>query len=135
MTEPAAATWLVSGYSVILVACAWGFEVMARKMARKASGRPVNPWPFSEAGRFHRGIACVVAVLAIVLLSGQAVAAHALADLLVLGTVLVVVTATSAPLFRHLRRTSVIGPEHGAAPHTRTGVGRDRRALGAVGRR
>jgi hypothetical protein len=78
----------------------------------RAIGRPVDPWPFSEAGRFHRGIACAVAVLAIMLLLGQAAAARALADLLVLGTVCVIVTACSAPLFRQLRRTPISAPEH-----------------------
>ena len=178
MTGPAAATWLVSGYAVFLLAVAWGFDLMARRASHRAQrwrtgrfvyhpdhdawqcpteqwlwptsfdpthrvmryrakpvvcntcpvkadcttsdhgreiSRQVDPWPFSEAGRFHRGIACVVAVLAIVLPIGQAVAAHSAADLLVLGTVVAAVAACSAPLFGHLWRTPVDSPEH--VPH------------------
>jgi hypothetical protein len=178
VTAPAVATWLVAGYAVFLVAAAWGFDIMAKRVSRRAQGwrtgrfvyhpdhdawqcptdqwlwptsfdpsnrvmryrakpvvcntcpvksdctssdhgreisRQVDPWPFSDAGRFHRGIACVVVVLAVLLLMGQGLTAHSTADLLVLGTVVLIVTAASAPLFRHLWSTPAAGPEH--VPH------------------
>ena len=77
--------------------------------------RQVDPWPFSEAGRFHRGIACVVALLAILMPVGQAVMEPSPADLLLLGAVVVAVAAVCAPLFRHLWAAPVTGPEH--VPH------------------
>jgi hypothetical protein len=77
--------------------------------------RQVDPWPFSEAGRFHRGISCVVATLAMLMPIGQAVLQHTAADLLVLGSVVAITATASAPLFRHLWRTPVSAPEH--VPH------------------
>lgn len=77
--------------------------------------REVDPWPFSEAGLFHRGIACVVAGLALVLLLGMLIGRHSPADVLVLlGTALVVIAAT-VPLARHLWTTPSNAPPH--LPH------------------
>jgi hypothetical protein len=121
MSPPATSVWLVAALALALVAIAWGFDLMARKMsaraARRRTGRfvyhpdhdawvcpqdqwlwptsfdphdrimryrakpggcnacpvkstcttsdrgrevtrEVDPWPYSEAGRFHRGISC-----------------------------------------------------------------------------
>ena len=74
--------------------------------------RHVDPWPHSEAGRFHRGIACVIAALAIIMLLGQSLLAHSGTDLLVLGAALLITVALAVPLFRHLVRTPVDAPGH-----------------------
>ena len=36
---------------------------------RHEVSRQVDPWPHSEAGRFHRGIACAIAGLAITMVT------------------------------------------------------------------
>jgi len=74
--------------------------------------RHVDPWPHSEAGRFHRGIACVIAALAFVMLMGEALLKHTVSDLLVVGTALLITAALAAPLFRHLVNTPVDVPGH-----------------------
>lgn len=82
--------------------------------------REIDPWPHSEAGRFHRGIACFVASLGILMPLAMLIGSHSAADMVVLlGTVLTVVVV-SVPLARHLWRTpSNAPPEH--LPH-RTGL-------------
>lgn len=47
--------------------------------------RAMDPWPHSEAGRFHRGISLVVASIAAPLLAAEAVRNHAPAELTILG--------------------------------------------------
>lgn len=77
--------------------------------------REVDPWPHSDAGRFHRGIACCVAALGIVLPLATLIANHSAPDALVLiGTVLVV-ALFGLPLARHLWNTPSNAPEH--LPH------------------
>ncbi len=175
MTSADIAVWLVAGYALVLVAAAWGFDLMAKRMSRRAAGwraggfvyhrnhdawqcptdqwlwptsfdpthrvmryrgrpivcnscpvkadcttshhgreisRQIDPWPHSEAGRFHRGIACTIAALALVMPAGLAISKHSAADLLVLGTTLLLVVVTSTPLFRHLWSTPVTIPDH-----------------------
>lgn len=77
--------------------------------------REVDPWPYSEAGRFHRGIACVIVVLALVMPLAALIAQHSASDVLVLATTVVVVLAAGAPLARHLVRTPAGAPQH--LPH------------------
>lgn len=67
--------------------------------------RNVDPWPASEAERFHRGIACAVAVLAVVWPLATMVEHRAPAELVVLGGAVVLVTLSSWPLWSHLRRS------------------------------
>jgi len=80
--------------------------------------REIDPWPYSEAGRFHRGIACVVVGLALIMLLGMLIGEHSGADVLVLLTTALVVVAASFPLARHLWTTPSNAPDH--LPH-RTG--------------
>jgi len=77
--------------------------------------RQVDPWPHSEAGRFHRGIACAIAGLAITMVIAQALIQYSASDLLVLGGTLAVVATLSFPLFRHLLATPANAPDH--LPH------------------
>lgn len=68
--------------------------------------RAVDPWPASEAARFHRGIACAISVLAVVWPLSTALAYHGSATVvaaMVAGAV--VLGALSLPLWSHLRRS------------------------------
>lgn len=77
--------------------------------------RDIDPWPHSEAGRFHRGIACFVAALGVVMPLAMLFGNHGPADVLVLGGVAVVVALVGLPLARHLWNTPSHAPEH--LPH------------------
>jgi hypothetical protein len=175
---PATSVWLVAAYALLLVAVAWGFDLMARRASVRAArwrtgqfvyhadhdawvcpqdqwlwptsfdpehrvmryrakpsvcnscpvkstcttsndgrevSREVDPWPYSEAGRFHRGIACVVAGLALLMPLAMLIGEHSPADVLVLvGTALIVVVA-DVPLARHLWTSPANAPDH--LPH------------------
>ena len=58
--------------------------------------RALDPWPHSEAGRFHRGVCVVLVVLAALIAAIALVRSHGPAELLLLGAVL----ALSAALMR-----------------------------------
>lgn len=81
--------------------------------------REVDPWPHSEAGRFHRGIACFVAALGVAMPLAMLIGSHSVADVLVLGGVAAIVVLLGMPLARHLWNTPSNAPEH--LPH-RSGV-------------
>lgn len=75
--------------------------------------KPVDPWPHSEAGRFHRGISLVIAVIAFVLPSGMLLGAHDVDDVIVLlATLAVVAVLGIVPLGRHLAQTPANFPTH-----------------------
>jgi hypothetical protein len=96
--------------------------------------RPTQPWPHSEAARFHRGIVLVITALAAVLVTVSAVRNHGRVDL----AVTVVPLAASGWLgyhfTEHFRRspsgfpaaTTATGLR--VAPASRTTWGSDRRA-------
>jgi hypothetical protein len=178
VSAPAAWVWLVSGYALILVAIAWGFDTMARRASRRAAqwrtgkfvyhpdhdawvcpqdqwlwptsfdphsrvmryraspsvcnvcpvkdscttsnfgreiAREIDPWPHSEAGRFHRGIACAVAGFGIIMPLATLITNHGPADALVVGGTVLVVVAGGLPLVRHLWNTPSNAPDH--LPH------------------
>jgi hypothetical protein len=77
--------------------------------------RQVDPWPHSEVGRFHRGIACAVAGFGVVMPSATLIAEHGAADALVLGAAMLIVVAGGLPLVRHLWNTPSNAPDH--LPH------------------
>ncbi|OBK92208.1 hypothetical protein A5645_24820 [Mycobacterium asiaticum] len=77
--------------------------------------RDIDPWPHSEAGRFHRGIACSVAAFGIVLPMATLAANHSAADALVLTGTVAVVVLFGLPLARHLWNTPANAPDH--LPH------------------
>lgn len=77
--------------------------------------REIDPWPYSEAGQFHRGIACVVAGLALIMLIAMGFSKHTGGDLVVLAVTAVVVVAASIPLARHLWSSPASAPNH--LPH------------------
>lgn len=67
--------------------------------------RQVDPWPASESARFHRGIACAIAVLAAAWPLAAVFAAPSSTDAALLGIAVVLVALGSLPLWSHLRRT------------------------------
>lgn len=73
--------------------------------------RKVDPWPHSEAGRFHRGIALAVAAVAFFLTLVLLVKAGNAADVAVLAVTDVVILLASYPLARHLWNTPSDGYE------------------------
>ena len=78
--------------------------------------RPVDPWPYSDAGRFHRGVGLVIACVGVFIPVLLMVAFHATGDLIVLGTTtVVVIVAGVLPLARHLWNTPDNAPAH--LPH------------------
>lgn len=66
----------------------------------------IDPWPHSEAGRFHRGISLVVALVAGLILAAEAIRNHAPLELVLLGTAL----AATATVIRHMHRAFRASP-------------------------
>lgn len=179
MTMPGAWVWLVSGYALLLLVFAWGFDNMAKRTSERAAqwrtgkfvyhedhdawkcpqdqwlwptafdpdnrvmryqaapsicnscpvkdtcttsnhgreiSRPVDPWPHSEAGRFHRGIACAVAGFGVLLPSATLIINHSLTDVLVLGAAIALVLTGGYPLVRHLLNTPANAPQDSPGP-------------------
>jgi hypothetical protein len=73
--------------------------------------RPLDPWPHSEAGRFHRGLALMLVVLAMLVLVVGMARNHAPAELAALGGLLLIATAVARFLQRDLRRHPSTFPE------------------------
>jgi len=67
--------------------------------------RAIDPWPHSEAGRFHRGIALVMVGLAALVLAAGAALNHRGADLVVLGASLAASALAALFLLSDLRRS------------------------------
>jgi hypothetical protein len=74
--------------------------------------RQLDPWPHSEAGRFHRGISLAVAVVAIFLSTSMLLGAEVAADYVVLAATIFVAVVATVPLARHLWDTPSNFPEH-----------------------
>jgi hypothetical protein len=81
--------------------------------------REVDSWPHSEAGRFHRGIACSVALLAVLLPAGMLAGSRDTSDVLVLVATVAAAAAAGIPLARHLWRSPSGFPDH--VPHLSPG--------------
>ncbi|WP_233568854.1 transposase [Kocuria soli] len=74
--------------------------------------REVDPWPHSENGRFHRGVAVAVGAMGVImLLAGMLMATTGL-EVLVLAVTAFVVAVVCAPLVIHLVRTPTGAPDH-----------------------
>ena len=80
--------------------------------------RPLDPWPHSEAGRFHRGVSLMLVALAILVLAAGAVRNHATGELAVLLGLLVCAAAVG----RRLLRDFAAHPAGFPAPTPSTGV-------------
>lgn len=67
--------------------------------------RALDPWPHSEAGRFHRGVCVVLASLAALIALLALVRSDSSADVLALSAVLAVSLAAAGRLLESFRRT------------------------------
>jgi hypothetical protein len=65
--------------------------------------RPLDPWPHSEAGRFHRGIALLMVGLALLILVVEVVRHHDVPELALLATMLTTGALAARWLARDLR--------------------------------
>jgi hypothetical protein len=70
--------------------------------------RALDPWPHSEAGRFHRGISLSVTLVAALILAAELVRNHGPAEIAVLGTAL----AATATLARHMHKVFRASPDN-----------------------
>ena len=77
--------------------------------------RPLDPWPHSEAGRFHRGLSVVLVALAILVVAVGLVRHHRPTEVLVLLGVLVVAAVVGRWLLRDLRAHPANFPTPSAA--------------------
>ena len=75
-------------------------------------GRNIDPWPNSEAERFHRGIACAVVILGLIWPLAAMLQGRTSLELTVLGMGAALVAFGSWPLWSHLRRTPARFPDH-----------------------
>jgi hypothetical protein len=82
--------------------------------------RPLDPWPHSEAGRFHRVIALLMVALGLLIVLAEGVRHHALQEAAVLLGVLLAGAAAERRLARDLRahpsNFPAPAPAHGAGP-------------------
>jgi hypothetical protein len=74
--------------------------------------RNIDPWPSSEAERFHRGIACAVVVLGLVWPLATMLQQRTGVELVILGAAAVIIALGSWPLWSHLRRSPAGFPAH-----------------------
>jgi len=82
--------------------------------------RALDPWPHSEAGRFHRGVCVVLVVLAAVIAGLALVRSDGLTELLVLAAILGISIAVAGRLLGAFRQTPTGFPE-GSAPVSTSG--------------
>jgi hypothetical protein len=78
--------------------------------------RAMDPWPHSEAGRFHRAISLCVVLIAGLILAAETLRNHAPLELAILGTALVVVALMIWHLHAAFRTTPANFPVFQAEP-------------------
>ena len=71
--------------------------------AGRELSRSLDPWPHSEVGRFHRGIAVAIVCFGILVIGAGAALHHGPGDLAVLGGALLVSTVTGLYLLADFR--------------------------------
>lgn len=98
-------------------------------------GRNVDPWPNSEAERFHRGIACVVVVLALVWPLAVMLQNRTILELTVLGGATAAIALGSWPLWSHLHRSPAGFPDHVKVEGLDETVAAQREATASAARR
>jgi hypothetical protein len=81
--------------------------------------RAMDPWPHSEAGRFHRGISLAVALIAGLILAAEATRNHEPLELAVLGAGLAVVALAAWHLHATFRATPANFPAPRVAPSSK----------------
>lgn len=80
--------------------------------------RVIDPWPHSEAGRFHRGISLSVAGIAALILAFELVRNHAPAEILILGPTLVATAAVARHMHKAFRASPANFPVEPVQPPT-----------------
>lgn len=80
--------------------------------------RAMDPWPHSEAGRFHRGISLAVVLVAGLILAAEAFRNHALPELALLGPTLAVVALVAWRLHAAFRASPANFPVPRTTPPT-----------------
>ena len=73
--------------------------------------RPMDPWPYSEAGRFHRVISLTLVVLAALVLVVALARNHEPADAATLGALMVMSVLVVRLLIRDLHRHRRTSPQ------------------------
>jgi hypothetical protein len=73
--------------------------------------RPLDPWPHSEAGRFHRGISLLMVALGLLIVVVEAVRHHDAPELALLAAVVVAGGLAARWLARDLRMHPANFPE------------------------
>ena len=84
--------------------------------------RPLDPWPHSEAGRFHRGLSLTLVAVALLVLGAAAARNHGTPDALLLTGVLVLALLAGRWLLRDFRAHPTGFPEPTAAHGLRVTV-------------
>jgi hypothetical protein len=74
--------------------------------------RAMDPWPHSEAGRFHRGISLAITLVAALILIAELLRNHAPAEIVVLAATL----ATTGAVAWHMRKAFRATPANFPAP-------------------
>ena len=87
--------------------------------------RPLDPWPHSEAGRFHRIISLVLVGLAALVVVVEAARHHEPGELAALAVLALVVLASARWLLRDLRAHPVDFPEPSPSHGLRMDRGRE----------
>jgi Transposase DDE domain len=87
--------------------------------------RPLDPWPHSEAGRFHRGLSLVLVVLALLVLTVGLARNHGGVDAPLLLGLLAVAVAIGRWLLRDFRAHPAGFPEPAPSHGLRLGVDRE----------
>ena len=90
--------------------------------AGREIARPLDPWPHSEVGRFHRALSVVLVALAALILCVEALRNHAPADLLALALP-AAITAIAGP---RLVADFIATPSRFPEPAHRCGAGHGR---------
>lgn len=74
--------------------------------------RQLDPWPHSDSGRFHRGIALAVAAMGYLLPLASLITHHSLSEVLIILAAIAVITGLGViPLARHLWSTPSNAPK------------------------
>ena len=79
--------------------------------------RPIDPWPHSEAGRFHRAIALLLVALGAVILLAELARHHAPTEATTLLGLLAGVALAARWLLRDLRKHPASFPQDQAPPN------------------
>lgn len=88
--------------------------------------RPLDPWPHSEAGRFHRGLSLMLVALAVLILAVGLVRNHEAGDAALLLALVVVTALTARRLLRDFAAHPANFPEPTAAHGLRLAPARSR---------